>query len=86
MAQITGLSRLPEVPEEAIDQLLHPSQFYARPADVARFKLRRDVMISTAKAAQIDSASSGGASRRPRLVGDCAGRCLSKWARVGFFG
>jgi hypothetical protein len=39
MAQITRLSRLPEVPEEAIDQLLHPAQFYARPADVAADEL-----------------------------------------------
>jgi hypothetical protein len=39
MAQIFRLSRLPEDPDEMIDQLLHPAQFYAHPADVAADEL-----------------------------------------------
>jgi hypothetical protein len=71
MAQITRLSRLPEVPEEAIDQLLHPAQFYARPADVAADELltigeRRAILSSWASDAC--AAASQPALRRPPLA------------------
>jgi hypothetical protein len=71
MAQVTQVSRLPEVPDEAIDQLLHPAQFYARPADAAADELltigeRRAILSSWASdACAVDSQP---ALRRPPLA------------------